>query len=90
MTQSSPETEAIKKDMEQLRRDLSALTEAFKRNSQQRTQAGVEHARERFGEARLQAEGQAEQVGEQIKQRPFTSVLTAFGAGLLIGKIITR
>ena len=26
----SPETEALKKDMDQLRRDLGALTEAFK------------------------------------------------------------
>lgn len=86
----SPETEAIKKDMEQLRRDLGTLTEAFKRSSQQRAQAGVEHARERFDEVRQQAEGQAEQMGSHIKERPFTSVLTAFGVGLLIGKIISR
>tara|TARA_R110000850_G_scaffold36131_4_gene96000 strand:+ start:1141 stop:1389 length:249 start_codon:yes stop_codon:yes gene_type:complete len=79
----SPETEALKKDMDQLRRDLGALTEAFKRNSQQ-------HARDQFDQVRRQAEGQAEQVGSHIKERPFTSVLSAFGVGLLIGKLISR
>ncbi|WP_370203255.1 DUF883 family protein [Alloalcanivorax venustensis] len=86
----SPETEALKKDMDQLRRDLGALTEAFKRNSQQRAQAGVEHARDQFDQVRRQAEGQAEQVGSHIKERPFTSLLSAFGVGLLIGKLISR
>lgn len=86
----SPETEAIKKDLEQLRRDLGALTEAFKRSSQQRAQEGAEQARERFNAVRQQAEGQAEEIGSQIKQRPFTSVLAAFGVGLVIGKIIRR
>ena len=86
----SPETEALKKDMDQLRRDLGALTEAFKRNSQQRAQAGAEQARDQFDQVRRQAEGQAEQVGSHIKERPFTSVLSAFGVGLLIGKLISR
>lgn len=87
---SSPETEALKKDMDQLRRDLSALTEAVKRTSQQRAQEGVHAAREKFDEVRQQAAGQADQFGEQIKSRPFTSVLTAFGVGLLLGKLVSR
>jgi septation ring formation regulator EzrA len=66
----SPETEALKKDMDQLRRDLGALTEAFKRNSQQRAQAGVEHARDQFDQVRRQAEGQAEQVGSHTRSAP--------------------
>ncbi|MBD3651090.1 MAG: hypothetical protein HUJ15_07105 [Alcanivorax sp.] len=86
----SPETEALKKDMDQLRRDLGALTEAFKRNSQQRAQAGVEHARDQFDQVRRQAEGQAEQVGSHIKGRPLTGGLGALGGGLLIGKLISR
>lgn len=86
----SPETDALKKDMEQLRHDLSALADAVKQTSQQRAQEGVNAAKEKFDEVRQQAAGQAEQVGNQIKDRPFTSVLTAFGVGLLIGKIISR
>ena len=50
----------------------------------------MEHARDQFDQVRRQAEGQAEQVGSHIKERPFTSVLSAFGVGLLIGKLISR
>lgn len=89
MSQSS-ETDAIKKDMEQLRSDIAALAEAVKRSGQQRAQAGVDAAREKFDEVRLEAAGQAEHCSNQIRQRPFTSVLSAFGVGLLIGKIISR
>lgn len=87
---SSPETEALKKDMEKLRQDLSALAEAVKNSSRQHAREGMDAARAKFDEARREAAGQAEQVGDQIKERPFTSVLAALGIGLLIGKLISR
>jgi ElaB/YqjD/DUF883 family membrane-anchored ribosome-binding protein len=86
----SQETDAIKKDMEQLRHDLAALAEAVKRGGQQRAQAGAEAAREKFDEVRREAASQAEHCSNHIRERPFTSVLAAFGVGLLIGKIISR
>lgn len=86
----SQETEALKKDMEQLRRDLGSLADAVKRSSQQKVQAGAEQARARIDGACTQAELQTEQLGSHIKQRPFTSVLTAFGVGILLGKLIGR
>ncbi|GAA5131013.1 DUF883 family protein [Alloalcanivorax gelatiniphagus] len=86
----SQETEALKKDIEQLRRDLGALTEAAKRNSQQKAQAGVEQARAQFDDVRARAEMHTEQWGSHIKERPLTSVFAAFGVGILLGKLISR
>ena len=50
----------------------------------------MESARAQFDDVRKQAELQTEQVGAQIKERPFTSVLAAFGVGILLGKLISR
>ena len=86
----SQETEALKKDIDQLRRDLGTLADAVKKSTQQRAQAGVESAHAQFDDVRKQAELQTEQVGAQIKERPFTSVLAAFGVGILLGKLISR
>ncbi|KAF0807770.1 hypothetical protein A6D6_00767 [Alcanivorax xiamenensis] len=89
MSQSA-ETEALKKDLEQLRRDLKALADAVKQSTQEHAQEHLNSARETFEGARQSASRQAEHLGEEIKARPFTSVLTAFGVGLLLGKLFGR
>lgn len=76
---TSPETDALRQDMEQLRKDLSALSENIKRRSNDQLQAGMESARHRVDE-----------LGGEIQSRPYTSVLAAFGVGLLLGKILSR
>lgn len=86
----SQETEALKKDMEQLRRDLGSLADAVKRSSREKVQAGTERARSRIDDACTQAELRSEELGLHIRQRPFISVLGAFGVGILLGKLIGR
>src|SRR5699024_6626403 len=76
---TSPETDALRQDLEQLRKDFSALSDSLKQRSNEQLQAGMESARHRVDE-----------LGGVIQSRPCTSVLTAFGVGLLVGKILGR
>lgn len=75
----SPETDALRNDMEQLRKDFSALSEKVKENSEDKVQAGLHKAREG-----------AQVVEKEIEARPFIGMVTAFGIGLLIGKTLSH
>lgn len=86
----SPETDAIKQDMEALRKDLRDLAESVRASGERRYQDGVDQARDKYDELRGEASRRTKEVGAEIEARPFTSVLTAFGAGLLLGKLIGR
>ncbi|ROO29180.1 hypothetical protein SAOR_03735 [Salinisphaera orenii MK-B5] len=86
----NPESEALRKDIDQLKRDLSALAETYKRSSEQRAQAGIDSARGKYDELKREANRQTQDLGSEIESRPFTSVLAAFGIGLVLGKLIGR
>lgn len=79
MAETTEDTDALRQDIEQLRKDLAALTDSVKQRSNEHMQAGLDSARDRAGE-----------LGEEIEARPFTSVVTAFAVGLLLGKLFSR
>ncbi len=87
---NSPETDALKKDIEQLRKDLGALTDSVKHRSSEHAQAGIDSARERFDEMRREASRHTQDLSGEIEARPFTSILAAFGIGMLLGKLFGR
>lgn len=87
---SSTETDAIKKDMEALRSDLRDLAESFRATGEKRYQEGVDQARDKYNELRGEANRRTKEVGAEIEARPFTSVMAAFGIGLVLGKLIGR
>lgn len=84
------ENEALKKDIEQLRNDLAALAKSYKDAGESQAQAGLDSARGKYNELRHEATRHAQDVGSEIEARPFTSVLAAFGIGLVLGKLIGR
>lgn len=75
----SPETDALRKDFEQLRKDFTALSESVRHRSNQQVQAGINQAGDRL-----------RGIESEIESRPYTGMLTAFGIGLLIGKLFSR
>lgn len=87
---NSPETDALRKDMEQLRKDLGALSDSVKHSSNEYAQASLDMARERFNELCREAGRHTQELSGEIEARPFTSILAAFGIGLLLGKIFGR
>lgn len=95
------ELSAIKGDLGQLRQDMAALTRALAdsaeggardvadkvRDMAAKTQDGAE----RLSRAALaQGEQSFHAIATQIEQRPFTSILAAFGVGLVIGRLLDR
>ena len=95
------EFDALRADMEALRKDLGSLlaavgdgaTDEF-RSRGRRARGAAERAGATIGEAaeeaqRRGAEGLAA-LEQRIEDRPLGSVLIAFGVGLLIGKLLQR
>lgn len=87
---NTQETDALKKDIDQLKRDISTLTESIKQSAEQRAQAGMSSARGKYDEFRREADRHAQDLGSEIEARPFTSIMVAFGVGLLLGKLFGR
>ncbi len=82
--------DSLKADLNALRSDLAALTESLKERGYHEARARFDKAKAQASEAREQAAQMAGNVGHQIEERPLTSVLTAFGVGFVLGKLLGR
>lgn len=98
---TADELDTLKKDMARLREDMEALTLALRSDAETATEDQRAAVR-RFGEtakarARLYGERAAGygrdgwgQIEHQIEERPLTSMLMAFGLGMVLGKLLDR
>ena len=86
----SKELETLKKDLASLRGDIGSLSQAIKSTGEQKGEAAYRRVREKGEELRKQGEDAVEKVGHKIDEKPMTSVLTAFGTGLLIGLLLNQ
>lgn len=84
------ETDAIRKDLEALRKDLRELAESVRASGEKQAQERLNQARHQYEELRDMASQRSKALGAEIEARPFTSVLTAFGVGLLLGRLFGR
>lgn len=93
------EVEALKADITQLRKDIAALTEAVRDVAAERVDDARTEARDRLYESwqeieqrceDLLEEGKAsfERAGHKVGEHPAGSVLTAFGLGFIIAKLL--
>ena len=83
MADNDAELDKLKADLATLRRDVSSLTEALRERGTARARAAADGVRDQATQA-------AQTVSHQIEDRPYTSVLTAFGIGLVIGRLLDR
>lgn len=83
MADNDADLEKLKADLAALRKDVVSLTEAFRDRGVERARMGAEGVRE-------QATHAAQTMSHQIEDRPYTSVLAAFGIGLVIGRLLDR
>lgn len=86
----SSETDALKKDVEQLRADLATLTDSLKKRTNEQTQAGMSRARSRMHNMTQEGERYARKCCEEIEARPFVSILAGLGVGMLLGWLFKR
>ena len=99
------EFDTFKADLDKLRKDISALASSLGdvatdevKTRGQRARAAVGRVTDRAGEVWDDATNEASRRGregvaaveQQIEERPFISLLMAFGIGLVIGKLSNR
>ena len=93
------ELEALKADIAKLREDLGALTEAVKEAAGERVQGAKaraadsargawEEVERRLNDVLGQGREAVDQVEQRIAEHPGGSLLTAFGLGFIIGKLM--
>lgn len=90
MANYEKEFDQMKGDVQALKADLKSLTESLRRQAEHQARAGYDRVREASGKARDQAKAGADALGDQIEERPLVSVMTAFGVGFVIGKLLGR
>ena len=99
------EFDTLKADLDKLRKDISSLASSFGdvatdevKTRGRRARAAVGRVTDRAGEVWDDATNEASRRGregiaaveQQIEERPFISLLMAFGIGLVIGKLSNR
>lgn len=90
MAETETDEGRLRADLDALRTDLDKLTETLREVAEGQAEEGLRHLRERADRVRSQARDYGEQVEHQIEARPFTSVLAAFGVGMLLGALLGR
>ena len=88
------EVQAIKADIAGLRKDLQTLIKTVADDQKAHGKETLDKARAEVnrlaGEARAKGREGISAIENQIEERPFTSVIMAFGIGLILGKLLDR
>ena len=88
------EFDVIKNDLVKLREDIAKLSSVLKDVTSETVQERVGALRGRIdeltGEARTHGREAIDDLSERIEERPLTSILVAFGVGVLLGRLFDR
>lgn len=80
----------LKKDLAALRDDIGTLTGTIKSAGTKQAEVAYGHVREQGEHLRQKGEDAVDSIARSIDERPMTSVLTAFGVGLLVGVMVNQ
>ena len=85
---TEPDFAMLQADIQQLRADFAKITtdmRGFANSGMSQASGKAQESAEKvWGEVRRQAQ----QVGQEIEERPFASALAAFGTGLVLGMLL--
>lgn len=82
--------EELKAQVEALRADLAGISDALKNLGGDAASEGRERIRRAAEQARGKARDTIGALENEIEDRPLTSLLTAFGIGFVLGKLLDR
>ncbi len=93
------EIDALKNDIAQFRKDIGGLTDALKtvlgekvdetkRNTKDKASKAMEDLESKIEALLAQGSGAVKSAGEKVSEHPGTSLLTAFGVGFIIAKLL--
>ena len=100
-TNLSREMESLREDLAKLREDFAGVAEALKDAGHKKAEGAREGLADLLSSVREEIKGALDQardkgkksvenVGHQIEERPLTSLLTAFGVGFVLAKLLDR
>jgi len=88
------ELNQLKSDIADLREDMASLVQAMKNAGVEQGRQAYDRAYEKAREAGNSARQRADQAygafEREVEERPFTSVLAAFGTGFVVGMLLDR
>jgi ElaB/YqjD/DUF883 family membrane-anchored ribosome-binding protein len=90
MANVDEEVTKLRKDMDQLRSDIGALTNSIKELGVQKGRAAINRARRTGTSLREEADAWRAKADHEIEEHPLTSVLMSFGIGFVIGMLLDR
>ena len=83
-------TQDLREEVAQLRADVASLTDTLRGMARESGDAVRDRARDGVERLESQSREQAERAGQAIEERPFTSVVSAFGIGIILGILMDR
>lgn len=86
----SADLDKVKEDLAALRKDIAALTETYKDTARAEVEGLAARARAGADQVSAKAREGVSAVSGQIEERPLTSALVAFAAGLALGRLLDR
>ena len=84
------QTENLEAEVESLKSDLHKLQGDLREVSETLWSMGRHSYESASGTVHGKIDASMEQVNQYMKERPVTTVLTAFAAGLVVGKLFSR
>ena len=88
------EFSTVKDDLVKLRADIANLSAALKDLTSETVHDQIDSLKGRIdrltGDAKLQGRQALDDLADHIEERPVSSVLIAFGVGILIGRLFDR
>ena len=88
------DVDAIKTDLDALRKDLASVLETIKGTAKNRAESELDALQKRLNQiaSDVQASGRdsLRAVESQIGERPLVSIAVAFAVGLMLGKLLDR
>jgi ElaB/YqjD/DUF883 family membrane-anchored ribosome-binding protein len=83
-----PDLTTLQADIQQLRADFAKMTTDMRGFASHRVAAANGKAQESAEQIWSEVRQKAQQVGNEIEERPFASALAAFSTGLILGMLL--
>lgn len=87
---NSSDSDRLRADIDQLQKDIAALTDTMKDVAGSRGKEAVAQAREKAAALKDRGKEAADELGRQVSDKPLQSLGIAIGVGFLIGALLAR
>jgi ElaB/YqjD/DUF883 family membrane-anchored ribosome-binding protein len=88
------EFDTVREDLTKLRSDIAAIKNTLQEVATEKVRARVNEAQQKFDKwsetARYRSRASLENFASEVEDRPLTSIMVAFGAGVILGRIFDR